>query len=107
MGFAALCPPCTSHPAPKRKTCIKRAGPFRQRQSLFGCFLPEFPGEWDIPDLMLPGALWLLKNAFVPDALRYALINGSAPGSDQRFQQEKIEALREQCRHLMTLCPTV
>lgn len=28
------------------------------------------------------------------DALRYALINGSAPGSDQRFQQEKIEAGR-------------
>ncbi|HEY5465985.1 MAG TPA: valine--tRNA ligase, partial [Clostridia bacterium] len=28
------------------------------------------------------------------DALRYALVNGSAPGNDQRFQLEKIEAGR-------------
>ncbi|MBN1891744.1 MAG: valine--tRNA ligase, partial [Clostridiales bacterium] len=28
------------------------------------------------------------------DALRYALVNGNAPGNDQRFQEEKIEAGR-------------
>jgi valyl-tRNA synthetase len=33
-------------------------------------------------------------DAYGADALRYALVNGNAPGNDQRFQQEKIEAGR-------------
>ncbi len=35
-----------------------------------------------------------LIDAYGADALRYALVNGTAPGHDQRFQQEKIEAGR-------------
>jgi valyl-tRNA synthetase len=35
-----------------------------------------------------------LIDAYGADALRYALIHGNAPGNDQRFQQEKIEAGR-------------
>lgn len=35
-----------------------------------------------------------LIDTFGADALRYALVNGTAPGHDQRFQQEKIEAGR-------------
>jgi len=36
----------------------------------------------------------LLIDQYGADALRYALVNGNAPGNDQRFQDEKIEAGR-------------
>lgn len=36
----------------------------------------------------------ILVDKYGADALRYALINGNAPGNDQRFQEEKIEAGR-------------
>jgi valyl-tRNA synthetase len=35
-----------------------------------------------------------LVDLYGADALRYALVNGNAPGNDQRFQEEKIEAGR-------------
>lgn len=36
----------------------------------------------------------VLVDKYGADSLRYALVNGNAPGNDQRFQEEKIEAGR-------------
>lgn len=36
----------------------------------------------------------VLVDKYGADALRFALVNGNAPGNDQRFQEEKIEAGR-------------